>query len=351
VNNNITFISVPDNLWVDNSAGSMAINKTFEKGEFAYQGTTGTGSTDTAAIDAGFKLADQSVSQVLGVPIDYNAIVNMAGLEQVVNTIGNISLNVPTTLTDPTMAWENGGNATLAQAGTQTFDGQQALVYAMSDETTSESSREQRQEAVIGAMFSKLITSNDLSSPGKISSLLTSFGNNVATDLSMDDALRLYDLAAPITGSSLTSINLYANNSQYIMAGNMEGQPMVLPTAGLFSYGQIHTYIATQLPNPYLVKEDATVLVLNGTSTAGLATTLGNKLTNQGYNVNGVANTPNSGWAKTTLYNVAGGNSHTQAFLEKSLKIEVSKKPLSKSIATDGADFVIIIGNNEANNP
>jgi hypothetical protein len=36
--------------------------------------------------------------------------------------------------------------------------------------------------------------------------------------------------------------------------------------------------------------------------------------------------------------------------LEKSLGVKVANKTLNKSIPTDGADFVIIIGSNEANN-
>lgn len=351
VNNNIKFISLPDNLWVSNTSGTMTISDAFSDA-MSQSSTTSTtiGETSTASIDNGFKLADQSVDQVLGTSVDYNMVVNLQAVEQIVDSIGGIQINIPSDLVDPTMAWQNGGQATLFQAGSQTLNGKQALVYAMSKETTSESDRDQRQRAILTAIFTKVLSAGTLSSPAKVNSVITSLGNNVATDLSMKQAAQLYKLVTPISPTNLSSIDLFANNNQYITSGNMNGQSISLPATGLFSYGKIHSYVTSQLPNPYLEKEDASILILNGTNTAGLATNLGNKLSSKGYNVTGVANASSTNWSKTSLYNINKTDLHTQNYLEKTLKVKVSKKPISKSIPTDGANFVIIIGNNETSN-
>jgi LCP family protein required for cell wall assembly len=349
VNNNVTLISVPNNLWVNNSQGAMEVSHAFEKGEYSFSGSMNPNSSDTDTIDAGFKLADQTVSGVLGVPINYNVIINFDGLQQLVDAIGGITINIPTALNDPTMAWQNAGQPIIAQAGTQTLSGKQTLLYATSKESTSETDREQRQREVLSAIFSKVMSTSTLSNPIKVSDMISSLGNNVASDLSMTDAAKLYQLVAPISPNSFTSDDLFTNNSQYMMTGTMAGQSIVLPSAGLFNYGQIHSYIATALPNPYLAKEDAGVLILNGTSTPGLATSLGNKLSAKGFNVIGVANASSSNWSKTTLYKVSGNSPHTEELLEKAASLTLSHKAISKSIPTDGADFVIIIGNNEAN--
>jgi LCP family protein required for cell wall assembly len=352
VNDTVTLISVPNNLWVNNNEGAMNASALWQKGDSQYIGSiSSVSTTDPSAVYAGFKLADQTIGQVLGVPIDYNVIVNFQALQQIVDTVGGITINVPTALVDPTMAWQNGGNSTLASAGTQTFDGKQALLYAMSKESTSESAREQRQRAVLEGIFTKVMSANTLTNPFKLTSLINALGNNVSTDLTIKQAGNLYQLLQQVSITSVNSVDLSSSTPSYLMAGNLSGQAILLPSSGLFNYGQIHSYVASELPNPYLVKENAKLLILNGTSTPGLATSIGNTLKGMGYNVIGIANTPNPGWQDTTLYDITNDTPHTKLYLEKYLHLSTSKGHISKSILTDGADFVIIIGNNEANNP
>lgn len=350
VNNNVSLISVPSNLWVNNSKGASMASHVFEKGESSFSGGINPNSSDTQTIDAGFKLVDQSISGVIGQPINYNVIINFAGLQQLVDSLGGITINVPTSINDPTMAWQNNNQPVLVAAGTQTLSGKQTLLYTMSKESTSESDREQRQREVLSAIFSKVVSTSTLSNPLTVSKLITSLGNNIASDLSMTDAAKLYQLIAPISPNSFTSVDM-SDSGKYLMSGILAGQAIVLPSTGLFNYSQIHGYISSVLPNPYLTKEDAGILILNGTSTPGLATSLSNKLTSKGFSVVGVANAPSNNYSTTTIYNVNGSNEHTLNLLEKTVNLKLSQKALSNSIPTDGADFVIIIGNNEANNP
>jgi hypothetical protein len=186
--------------------------------------------------------------------------------------------------------------------------------------------------------------------PLKLESLINTFGNNVETDLSISNAQSLYSLIKGISTSSISSLDLDTAPNQLVTTGNADGQAVVLPQAGLFNYGAITQFVSLQLKNPYLVKEDAKVIVLNGTNVAGLATNMGDSLKTAGYNVIGEANAPTSNWRNTSLFNVTKSNSHTEQLLEKQLGIKVSNKALNKSIPTLGADFVIIIGSNEANN-
>src|ERR1035441_7392387 len=118
INYSTTLISLPRDLWVNApNAGVMKINAAWEAGEFKYLGKVAPGSTNPGAISAGFNLVDQTVNQVLGVNIDYNILVDFQAFQQAVDTVGGITLNVPTPLVDPTMAWENSNNPILAQAG------------------------------------------------------------------------------------------------------------------------------------------------------------------------------------------------------------------------------------------
>ncbi|HVX57809.1 MAG TPA: LCP family protein, partial [Candidatus Saccharimonadales bacterium] len=343
--------SLPRDLWVDvPRAGVMTLNAVWETGEFNYLGKQTAGSTDPKAIKAGFNLVDQSVQNILGVNVDYNMLVNFQAFQQAVDTVGGVTVNVPSDLVDPTMAWENNNNPTIAPAGTWTFNGNQALLYVRSRETTSDFARAQRQRDVLIALKSKIISAGTLSNPAKISKLISSFGNNVQTDLSISNAQRLYSIVKGISQSKTSSIDLDNGNSPYVTTGNINGQAVVLPQAGLFQYHDIQEYMRTQLKDPFIVKEHAKVLVLNGTQIPDLAANEANMLKTYGYNVVGTGNTPSQDWSKTTLIDLSQGKKkYTAHYLSQRLGVTASKTLPDKSIQTNGADFVIIVGNpNEA---
>lgn len=353
VNHTQSLISIPRDLWVTTPGGSgMKINAVWETGEFKYTGKVKPGSTDPKAIQAGFDLVDQTVESVLGVPVNYNVLVNFNAFEQAVTTVGGVTVNAPAALVDPTMAWQNGKSPILAKAGINVFDGAHALNYVRSRETTSDFARSQRQRAVMLAVKTKLESLGTLSNPLKLSQLINAFGNNVSTDLSVSSADRLRTIVSGISESATTSIGLADKPNNYVTTGTIKGQSIGLPTAGLGNYGEIQKYIHTQLKDGYIVKENAKVMVYNGTPLPGIATTNATTLKSYGYNVIGAANTPNTGWTQTTLIDLSGGaNKYTQRYLEQRYKVKAVSKMPDATIATNGADFVIIIGSDEATTP
>jgi len=355
VNHTATLLSLPRDLWVNvPNQGVMKLNAVWETGEFKYLGKVAPGSTDPKAISAGFSLVDQTVSGILGVNVDYNALVDFQAFQQAVDTVDGVTVNVPSALVDPTMAWENNGNATLAQAGTQNFDGKQALLYVRSRETTSDFARAQRQRAVLLALKSKVETLGTLGNPFKISGLFSALGNNVQTDLSLSNADRLYNILKDVDGANISSIDLdggsVAGATQYVSGGNINGQSIVLPKAGLFQYGDIQQFVRGQLKDPYIVKENATVVVLNGTTTSGLATNEANVLKSYGYNVIQAGDAPVTNWTTTTLVDLSHGkDKYTAHYLEQRLNVKALTSMPGTNMPTNGADFVIIIGSDEAN--
>jgi LCP family protein required for cell wall assembly len=350
VNHSAVLLSIPRDLWIDvPDQGNMKINAAWESGEFKYEGKIAPGSTDPQAIQAGFNEADQTVETVLGVTIDYNMIMDFQAFQQAVDTIGGVSINVPTELYDPTMAWQNNNNPILAEPGLQTFDGNQALNYVRSRETTSDFARGQRQRAVLLAIKQKAESLGTISNPLKLSGLINAFGNNVATDMSLSDADSLYNVIKSISNSNVSSIGLADAPNDYVTTGSEEGQSVDLPSAGLYNYSAIQTFVRGQLKDPYLVKENAKVLVLNGTTVPGLATTEANLLKSYGYNVVGAANAPTNDYAQTKLVDLSHGkDKYTAHYLEQRLNVTEQTTLPDTSIQTNGADFVIIIGNDEA---
>ncbi len=351
VNHTTTLLSLPRDLWVNvPDAGVMKLNAAWETGEFKYQGNGKPGSTDPKAIRAGFDLVDKTLEQVLGITIDYNMLVDFQAFQQAVDTVGGVDLNVPADLVDPTMAWENGNNPVLAKAGPQTFNGKQALIYVRSRETTSDYARAERQRALLVALKSKVVNLGTLSNPLKISGLLNAFGNNAQTDLSLSNANRLYSLVKGVGDDKVTSISLADAANPQVMGGNINGQSVVLPKAGLFNYDAIQKFVRGNLKDPYILKENAKILVLNGTQTLGLATAKADNLKSYGYNIIGTGNTPSSGWTQTTLIDLTHKSKYTKNYLEERFGVKADNHLADNRIVTNGADFVIIIGSNEALN-
>lgn len=209
------------------------------------------------------------------------------------------------------------------------------------------------------ALKTKVDSLGTLSNPIKIAGLINAFGNNVATDLSLSDASRLYSIVKIIPDTSVTSVGLSDSPNHFITTGPMNWptgstnvQSIDLPTAGLFDYSAIQAFIKTQLKDGYILKENAKILVLNGTTTSGLATAAATELKTYGYNVIGTNVTPQPSFSKTVLVDLSKGqDKYTKNYLEKRYGITALTTLPDTTIQTNGADFVIILGSNEINTP
>jgi LCP family protein required for cell wall assembly len=352
VNDTSTLISVPRDLWVDvPNQGAMKINAAWETGEFKYEGKIAPGSTNPNAIAAGYNEVDQVVENVLGITINYNMIADFQAFQQVVDTLGGITINVPTELYDPTMAWENGNNPVLASPGWQTFTGSQALNYVRSRETTSDFARAQRQRSMIVSIKQKAETLGVVSNPVKIAGLFSALGNNVSTDISLGDADKLYNVIKNINNSNVTSIGLAGAPNNYITTQDLNGQSIDVPIAGMFNYSAIQAFVRSQLQDPYILRENAPVLVLNGTTEQGLDTSMSTTLKSYGYNVVGSGDAPTTNYDQTMVIDLSGGKDpYTRHYLEQRFNTTAITSLPDKSIQTNGAKFVIILGNDETVN-
>ncbi|HJP95873.1 MAG TPA: LCP family protein [Candidatus Saccharimonadales bacterium] len=353
VNHKADLLSVPRDLWVKIPGhGSMKINAAYEMGKYDYLGKQDSSNNNQQAIEAGFKSTDSVVESVLGIPIHYNMLVNFSAFQQAVDTVGGITINVPETLSDPTFARENGGSSIIARAGTQTFGGKTALMYVRSRHTSSDFARAQRQRAVIVALEQKMFTLGTLSSPSKISGLLDTFGSNVVTDLSLSNVSRLMTIMKKIPEASIVSVGLTDTGSNFLTTDMISGQSVVVPIAGTYDYTAIQNFVRNKLRDGYLAKEDAKVLVLNGTSEAGLADSVATTLKSYGYNVIGTGDAPTQAYTKTTIVDLTKGkDKYTLNYLKKRYNGAQATTTLpDKTIQTQNADFVIILGEDETTN-
>lgn len=348
VNKKTSLISLPRDLWVETPEhGSMKINAVYETGKYDYLGGRQDSSNDNfEAVSAGFKATDAVVEEVLGIDIQYHALVDFTAFKQAIDSVGGVTVEVPETLSDPSFTRENGGSPVIARAGTQDFDGRKALMYVRSRYTSSDFARAERQRAVIVALQQKIFSLGTLSSPNKISQLMDAFGNNAKTDLSLKDISGLYEMTKGMQPDQIESVGLTDEPNVLLKTGMLSGQSVVLPVAGMGNYDAIQAYIKPKVRDGNLIKENATVAVYNGTTEAGKAQLVADELTASGYKVLTVGDAPTQAYEESMVIDRTNGK---KKFSNKDIQkvTEITKtatKVPDQAIQTQNADFVIILG-------
>lgn len=347
INDKVALISIPRDLWVQIPGdGTQKINAAFADAKDYSKSKTALGK-----VQDGINQLDKTLQPVLdGVPIHYHVVLDFQAFKQMVDAVGGITVNVPETLYDPTIAWENHWNPVIAKKGIQHMNGDQALLYTRSRETSSDFARAERQRLVISSLKQKVFTLGTFSNPLKVSSLLSSLGQNVYTDFSASDLKCLYHQMSTIPSSSIQSLDMVTPPHDLLTTGNMNGLSIVEPKAGLFDYSVIHTFLRESLPDPYIRKENASIAIYNATNIPGLATAEANQLKQYRYNVKSVDSAPNAtNPSEPILVNLSGSqDKYTLNYLESRLGVTaVGHIPSQFGInPPQGVKFVIILGSN-----
>lgn len=134
--------------------------------------------------DAGAQAIKLGISQLLGIPIHYYVLVDMAGFVDIVDALGGIDINVPKRM--PTPGNPRGAKHEVPEyieAGQQHMDGTIALAYARTREADSDHHRMARQQCILGAL-------GDAATPLAITlgftELMAAFGDAIKTDIPRD---------------------------------------------------------------------------------------------------------------------------------------------------------------------
>lgn len=352
VNNKMALLSLPRDLWVKIPGdGYQKVNAAY-----AY-GKEGSSAKSLAGQEQdGLSLLDQTVEPVLGIPIHYHVVVDFKAFQQAVNAVGGVDANVSPSLTAYEDFWVEGTSQHYllnVPAGQQHFDGTKALYYARERHNDSDFVRAQRQRLLLGALRDKVMSLGTFSNPVKVSSLLSSLGNNVYSDFSLNDITRLYQIVKKIPSSSINSLDLVTPPHDYLTTGNMNGLSIVQPKAGLFDYTDIQSYVRNAMRDSFLAKENASIAVYNATDIAGMASAKATLLKSYGYTITTVDNTKAvSNPESTVVVDLTNGkDKYTRHYLEERFGVTaVASVPGWSGINPPaGTNFVIILGRNAAN--
>lgn len=346
-------VSLPRDLYVPvTDHGSMKINAVYATGKNASlrQESNWDDAAKHRAEDAGYSMLEQTIEKNLGLPIHYRTMVDFDGFKKSIDTVGGIDINAPDPVRE-TMRIDGKMYNLDVKQGWQHMDGFEALAYSRSRYTSARGDfdRSERQRAVLIAFKNKIMSAGTYSNPAKISSLMDNLGNHVQTNFSLQDLSRLYQLGREIDSSKISSIGLADPPNNYVITSNIGGQSVVVPRAGVGNFKEIQGYLRNTLKDSFIRDENASITVLNGTNTTGLATTKADELRSYGYNIGAVGNAPSRNYQKTILVDMRGGSKkYTKNYLEKRFGIGAVTSLPDNSIQPGTADFVIILGSDQA---
>lgn len=307
------------------------------------------------------------IGDIYGMDIQYSAHVNYSVMRDLVNAVGNITVNIEGSggapgILDSNFDWKcRGGNAYASKAtmikncppsghyidyenGPAVLDAEHALYLAQARGDAaptyglgnSNFDREQNQQKIMLAIRDKALSAGTLTNVAKVSKLIDAFGDNLRTNFDMSEVRTLMDLANDIKDDSIERINLLDSG---IMTGAAQ------PTAGKYNFTQLKAFIQKTIYATGMTKEDAHMMVMNASGIEGLAGSESTKLTQLGFTVDSVGNASKATYKVTTIYQVNGESKPlTSAKLESlyGVKPQLVTSIPDMTIGKD-TDFVIIL--------
>jgi hypothetical protein len=150
-------------------------------------------------------------------------------------------------------------------------------------------------------------------------------------------------LGTDIPVDSIHPISLFDGEDAVVTSGPYNGASVVMPSAGIFNYTGIRTFLKQKLSTDPVTQEGAKIIVLNGSGVTGVAQTEADKLTEAGFIVSGVNNAPDAKYADIEIYQVGTGMTATKAKLKSAFGVEVKTTAPPITVGAD-TNFVIIFG-------
>lgn len=286
VNDTYSIVSVPRDLLVTHPSGSKGkINTVYSLGD-TYCKTI---SCPTNS-DKGGVAMKSVVEKVLGLDVHYFVRIDFAGFKQVVNALGGVQVDVEKTLSDPNYPCDNDITTVCGYyqaAGKINMTGDQALKYARCRNGTcgNDFGRSERQQQLLSAVREKMLSVGTFTNPKKITDLISALGSHLKTDLSATELLTVTDQIKNANKDLVRTLVLDTAHESVLTSRNEPNIGYVIvPTAGIGKFSELHEYILRALPDPFIIKEAAEVTIIEGVGSKG-AEALKDKLLNAGYKV------------------------------------------------------------------
>lgn len=249
----LALISIPRDLWVESMVAK--INTAYFYGRQRQED------------GGGIVLAKAAVEEVLGLPVHYAFALDFSGFKEAIDLVGGVEVLVERTFDDYKYPIPGMENALPEEsryehlhfdAGLQTMDGERALKFVRSrmseDEEGTDFARSSRQRKVILAFKDKVLSSETLLNPTKLTELVSLYGQYIHTDIADADYGSFARMALLVKGDEVKSIALTTDDQEtgqvgILMVGdkrNYDGQYVLIPKDG--NAAALKQYVLNQLP-------------------------------------------------------------------------------------------------------
>lgn len=333
VGRSISVLSLPRDMWVDiPTIGSNRINMAHFRGQTnLYPG-------------GGPALAMETVSAFLGMKIHHYVSVNFEGFRDFINLIDGIQVDVPEDIEDEYYPDScNGFDPFYVDAGLQNMDGPIALKYARTRPTAGgDIDRARRQQLVLMAVRDKLIDYRVIPQLLRnINRQWENFQDNAHTSMTDVEVIQMAMLLPYIPREN---ISMHVIDYGMVYTEMVDGQQVLVTNYDLIQQFRDRIFPPLQPPWPEIedldelaVEEDVSILMLNTTNAAGLATRTQIHLVGRGLNVEEIGD---GGFYRTATRIVDyGDHEYTREYLKELLMIP----PLNITQSNEESEYDMVI--------
>lgn len=279
----------------------------------------------------GGQLVKEVVGKNLNIDIQYYVAVDFKGFVEMVDAIGGIEVEVDKSFVDYQFPTEDYKYQEVSfKAGEQKMDGLTALRFARSRHGNngegSDFARIKRQQKIITAAKDKVTSFNTLINPSRITSLYNLFNKYTKTDLEPWEAVKLTHFGKDLDSQKIVTQSIDDAPGGYLKAGiALDGAFILQPVSG--SFKQIQELVKNIFDLEGLSEEKATIVIQNGTASAGLALKAVNHLNQIGYNVIRYGNADKQDRLSTVIYTYNNDKPKTQKSLEGVFQTKAQSNP------------------------
>lgn len=152
----------------------------------------------------GIELVKETVQQLLSIPIDYYAVTDFNGFEEIIDILGGVEIDV-----DKRMYYKTYDGLIDIPKGLQRLDGEKALQYVRyRNDPLGDITRIGRQQKFLIALYHEITASENIS---KLPQVIPALLEVIETDLSASQLLRMAKLAGEFDFGEIESASLPGN--------------------------------------------------------------------------------------------------------------------------------------------
>ena len=309
-NKTVTMLSIPRDLWMkDKVIGNSKINEVYLNAKNHYEkiNKVPPKTEDSKSNQQGMEHLRTKIEEILGIPIHYYVSANFDAFTDLIDAIGGVDINVEKAIYDPLypkMGTTDYETFSMPK-GLQHLNGETALKYARSRETTSDFDRSKRQQILIMAIKESALKANIIFSKEKISNILEIIKSNINTNITIEEILTLGSIAKDYSKDSIVTRLIHDDPTRcggflYTPERSYYGGAFVLVPAGGFE--TIHKYADLIFGFSAIAKENSKIQILNGTPRAGVAGETKQILQRFCFNILKFGNAEKKDFSQTTYY-------------------------------------------------